>query len=148
MSKLALLYCLITVIAWGVASVLDKVMMRELSPWAAVFARMIIGTAIVGAYAVGSGALGELRGVSVGIWAALVGSALLGSLIGQVAYYSAMRHADASSVVPITATYPLVGAMLAIGLLREPLTASKVGGALLVVAGIILLSGAFGQQNG
>jgi len=76
-----------------------------------------------------------------------VGSALLGSLIGQVAYYSAMRHADASLVVPITATYPLVGAMLAIALLREPLTASKVGGALLVVAGLALLSGGFGQPG-
>ena len=83
----------------------------------------------------------------MGVVGALIGSALLGSFIGQVAYYSAMRHADASLVVPMTATYPLVGAMLAIVLLREPLTAHKVAGALLVVAGIIFLKGGFGQPG-
>lgn len=144
MSKLALFYCLITVVAWGAGSVLDKVLMRELSPWPAVFARMIVGTAIISAYAVGSGALSQLRGMSWVTVGALVGSALLGSFIGQVSYYTAMQHADASLVVPMTATYPLVGAMLAIGFLGEPLTVSRVAGALLVVGGIMLLKG-FGQ---
>ncbi len=156
MSKTALVYCLITVIAWGVASVFDKVLVGErgLTPWTAVFLRMLVGTTIVAGYAIHGGALAEVRVMLeldrpifwtlVGV---LIASALLGSFIGQVAYYHALSHAAASRVIPITSTYPLVGALLAIALLREPLTVHKVAGALLIVGGIILLSGALNQQS-
>ena len=156
MSKTAVVYCLITVLAWGVASVFDKVLVGErgLSPWTAVFLRMLVGTAIISGYALCTGALGEVRVMLaldrpmfwtlVGV---LIGSALLGSFIGQVAYYHALNHADASRVIPITSTYPLVGALLAIAFLREPLTVHKVAGALLIVAGIILLSGTLNQHG-
>ncbi len=156
MSKTAVIYCLVTVLAWGLASVFDKVLVgpRGLSPWTAVFLRMLVGTAIIAGYAVHGGAFGEVRAMFqmerpmfwtlVGV---LIGSALLGSFIGQVAYYQALSHADASRVIPITSTYPLVGAFLAIAFLREPLTVHKAAGALLIVAGIILLSGALSQQS-
>ena len=156
MSKLALLYCLVTVLAWGLASVLDKVLVGErgLSPWTAVLLRMAAGTAFISVYAIHTGALAEVRGMGrmepAAMWTligAFAGSALLGSFIGQVAYYHALQHADASRVVPITSTYPLVGAMLAVGFLREPLTVQKVLGAALIVMGIILLSGALSGQR-
>ena len=50
-------------------------------------------------------------------------------------------------MVPITSTYPLVGAFLAIGFLGESITVNKVAGAVCIVVGIILLSGALGPQS-
>lgn len=156
MDKSALLYCLVTVLAWGGASVLDKVLVGPsgLSPWTAVLLRLVAGTIIVSAYAAHAGALGEVRGMSAmepsRLWmlvAAFAGSALLGSLVGQVSYYHALQHADASRVVPITSTYPLVGALLAIGFLGEKLTLVKVVGAACIVLGIVLLSGALNARS-
>lgn len=156
MDKMVLLYCLVSVVAWGGASVLDKVLVGPsgLSPWAAVFLRLAAGTVVVGAYAAWGGALSEVRGMlalePTRLWllvAAFVGSALLGSFLGQVSYYHALQRAEASRVVPITSTYPLVGALLAVSFLGEKLTVHKVAGAVCIVVGIILLSGALNSRG-
>ncbi len=152
MSKLALMYALIAVLAWGLAPVFDKFLARVLSPWTIVLIRTTVTMIIVAVYAIRSGALSEIRALSSGdvpIWmivGAVVASAMLGGLIGQLAYYYAMAGADASRVVPITSTYPLVAALAAIAVYREPLTPYKVIGALLIVAGVILVSGVLNSQ--
>jgi len=150
MSKTALIYCLITVVAWGIGSVMDKVLVgsKGLSPCTAAFLRMLIGTAAVSSYAIYGGALAEVSALAhldrPALWTligALIGSAMLGSFVGQVSYFHAMQESDASLTVPLTSTYPLVGAFLAILFLREPLTAQKVAGAVLIVAGMMMLTG-------
>ena len=156
MSKIALMVCFVAVVAWGLGVVFDKMLMGEkgLSPWTAVALKMIVATIIICAYALATGSMVEVRAMAqmppAQLWTivgALFGTALLATVVGQLSYYSALQQADASRVVPITSTYPLVGALLAIGFLGESITVSKVAGAVLIVAGIILLSGALGGQN-
>lgn len=77
---------------------------------------------------------------------AAVGSAVLAGLIGQIAYYQALGHADTSLVVPITSAYPLIAAMASIAIFREPVTWPKLLGAALIVAGVVLVSGVVGPQ--
>jgi len=152
MPKLAFMYALIAVLAWGLAPVFDKFLARELSPWTIVLVRSFVAMIIIAIYAISAGALTELRELpdkSAPLWMIVGGvlaSALLGSLIGQLAYYYAMAGADASRVVPITSTYPLIAAVAAIAIYREPLTPHKVAGALLIVAGVILVSGVLNPQ--
>lgn len=152
MSKLAFMYALIAVLAWGLAPVFDKFLARVLSPGTIVLIRTTVTMIIVAVYAISTGALTELRGLRGGdvpVWmivGAGVASAMLGGLIGQLAYYFAMSGADASRVVPITSTYPLVAALAAIAVYREPLTPHKIIGALLIVAGVILVSGVLNHQ--
>ena len=71
----------------------------------------------------------------------VVAGARVGPIIGQLTYFRALKIAEASQVIPVCATYPLVALALAILLLREPLTVSKGAGAICIVAGIILISG-------
>lgn len=52
----------------------------------------------------------------------------------------ALQQADASRVVPITAAYPVVTTVLSVLVLSESVTAARVGGTLLVVAGTILIA--------
>ena len=147
MSKAALMYALITVLAWGLAPLFDKLLARELSPWTIVLIRTFAAMIIITIFAIASGALQELRALpekGISVWVivgAAVVSALLGGLIGQLAYYQALSMADASRVVPITSTYPLIAAIAAIAVYREPLTWPKIGGALLIVLGVVLVSG-------
>jgi transporter family protein len=77
--------------------------------------------------------------------AALAASALLAAMIGQGAYFVAIKHADASRVVPFTASYPVVALILGILVLHEPLTVPKVAGTALVLCGLMLLAGVFGK---
>ncbi|MGD9497244.1 MAG: EamA family transporter [Armatimonadota bacterium] len=153
MPKLAFAYALIAVFAWGLAPVFDKFLARELSPWTIVLLRTCAGLVLIGAYAISTGALRELRELSeksVPMWMIIGGavmSSLFGALIGQLAYYYAMSGADASRVVPITSTYPLVAAIAAIAIYREPLTPHKIIGALLIVAGVIMVSGVLNSHE-
>jgi len=152
MPKLAFMYALIAVLAWGLAPVFDKFLARELSPWTIVLLRSFVAMIVIAIYAISAGALTEVRELSdksVPLWMIVGGvlaSALLGSLIGQLAYYYAMSGADASRVVPITSTYPLIAAVAAIAIYREPVTPHKILGALLIVAGVILVSGVLNPQ--
>ena len=155
MSKTALMFCLVAVVAWGLGAVVDKILMGDkgLSPWTAVALKMILATIIIGIYAFATGSMAEVRAMAqmppAQLWTiigALVGTALLGSFVGQLSYYYALQNADASRVVPITSTYPLVGALLAVAFLGERLTGPKVLGAVCIVVGIVLLSGALNPQ--
>ncbi|MFW5867861.1 MAG: EamA family transporter [Armatimonadota bacterium] len=164
MSRIALMYALIAVLAWGLAPIFDKILKQGLSSWTAVFLRTIVVMVIITVVAIQSGALVEIREMfaqgeaahgegdaPVAAWliiVAAIGSALLAGLIGQVAYYHALGFADASRVVPITSAYPLVAALAAIALFREPITAPKLIGTVLIVAGVVLVSGVLNSTEG
>ena len=120
MSKTALMFCLVAVVAWGLGAVVDKILMGDkgLSPWTAVALKMILATIIIGIYAFATGSMAEVRAMAqmppAQLWTiigALVGTAVLATVVGQLSYYSALQTADASRVVPLTSTYPLMGAL-------------------------------------
>ncbi|MDD5466323.1 MAG: EamA family transporter [Anaerolineales bacterium] len=64
---------------------------------------------------------------------------LLGSL-GGLFYYFALSRGEASRVVAVTATYPLVSVFLAAVFLREPITLPRLIGVALALGGIYFLS--------
>ncbi|MFZ5810149.1 MAG: EamA family transporter [Chloroflexota bacterium] len=71
------------------------------------------------------------------VWAILSG--LAGSL-GVLFFYFALARGEASRVVAITAAYPLITAILAFLILREPFTWSKILGLVFALLGIFFLS--------
>lgn len=79
----------------------------------------------------------ELRIVPGTGWAALSGVAAIGGLISL---YVALGHGDAGRVTAISAAYPVCTLLLAAAFLSEPLTAARIGGACLVVAGVVVLT--------
>lgn len=71
-----------------------------------------------------------------------VGWAVLSGLIASVGlliFFVALERGDASRVVPITAAYPLVTAVLAALVLSEEISPLRGFGTLLVVTGIVWL---------
>ena len=146
MNNTALLAGLVTMLCWGSASIFDKVGMRGVAnPVVAMVVRMGVATVALAIYATCTGAFREVREVPVPNLAALAASALLAAMIGQGAYFVAIKHADASRVVPFTASYPVVALILGILVLHEPLTVPKVAGTALVLCGLMLLAGVFGK---
>ena len=66
-------------------------------------------------------------------------SGLMAGLLGTWAYLIAMKSGEASQVVPLSATYPLVTALLSYLVLKENMTFNKIVGTVFVVLGIWLL---------
>ena len=75
---------------------------------------------------IGGGTYGILSGVATGL--------------GTLGYFAALRQQDASVVTPITGLFPLLTVVLAFIVLRERLNKVQVGGIVLALASIVVLS--------
>jgi len=60
-------------------------------------------------------------------------------LLGHLAYYYAVKYGDVSKMVPVISSFPLITVILAILLLSEKLTLTKVIGAILIIAGVVVI---------
>jgi drug/metabolite transporter (DMT)-like permease len=84
---------------------------------------------------------GQSEGLNLHHALALVGSAVVGLAAGDTLYFSGMRHIGLARATPISmATFPLFTFVLAAVLLGESITPSVVGGAVLIMAGLYLVS--------
>ena len=63
----------------------------------------------------------------------------MASLLGQLAYYYALKNSEASKVVPVSSSFPLITLALAFLFLNESITLKKILGTMLVILGIILI---------
>ena len=60
--------------------------------------------------------------------------------LGTLGYYAALRDQNASVVTPLTGVFPVLTVVLAFVVLRERLNKMQMGGMLLALASIIILS--------
>jgi transporter family protein len=146
MNPTAFLFSLAALLLWGISPVLDKLGMqmlgaRPLAAPAALTIRLIAAALMVAVYASVVGAWKEAATVPRPALACFAGSALFAALLGQLAYYAALQYESVSRVLLVSAPYPLVAVVLAVIFLKEGVTMPRIAGAVLVVAGIILVKG-------
>jgi uncharacterized membrane protein len=60
--------------------------------------------------------------------------------LGTLGYFAALREQDASVVTPLTGVFPILTVALAFVVLRERLNKVQMGGMLLALASIVILS--------
>ena len=125
------------VVAVGVLGVWTKLALRtltwqELLPWTATAWLLAVGALM---------AMGQTRFTFEAdtMWA--IGGAVVavGSLF---VLYLALSEGEASKVVPVTAAYPAVTLLLSGIFLAERISLARVGGMLLVITGVVILSAA------
>lgn len=123
---------------WGISPALEKLGVSKLSPLTAVSIRSFFVAIILAVFFFSSGGYQEAAKYPRSIGFILLGG-LFAGLLGQLTYFTALKYGEASRVVPIVASYPVLTFIIGISLLGESLTPSKVAGVLLVSAGIFLL---------
>jgi len=136
----AFLWAVLTACIWGVVPLMEKAGLGGMvPPTAGVLIRsvgVLIGLllfSLVGA---------PWAAVRVMTWPSillLAGGGLLASVIGQLAFYHALKFGTLSQVTPVAGAYPLVAAILGWLILREPFTVSRGLGVVCIVAGVVLL---------
>jgi len=143
----ALFSALATVMSWGGGTICDKLAVRDLSAQGLLLLRSLVAATVISIWGGAAGLFGEIATASWVPVAWVVAGSLLSQVFGQFMYYRALKIAPASQVVPVTATYPLVTVALAILLLGEKMTGTKLLGVVCIVVGIILVSG-LGRNGG
>lgn len=136
-------FTLMAVIFWGVTPVVEKLgFIRaggDIDPFVALSIRSLAVFVGMIVLIIGTGKwqlLSTMRPTTVLLFAL---SGILAGLLGTWAYLSAIKSGSASHVVPLSATYPLVTALLSCILLKEDVTLSKLAGTVCIVTGIWLL---------
>ena len=118
---------------------LEKLGLKGIPPLTALFYRsfgVIIGLVFLGFFVIKPA---HLKIASAKAITLLVISGFLASFVAQILFYNALKDGHVSKVVPVSASYPLIAAILGILLLKEPLSVHKVIGMMLVVGGVWLL---------
>ena len=126
----------VTTLLWGVTPILEKIGLTKVDPVVGITIRSAVATVglLILTLLLGRGrALIEVDGKGFLLFGA---SGVLAGALGMWAYYAALKMEATSKIVPISASYPLVTALLSVLILREGVTLPRVIGTALIVIGI------------
>lgn len=132
---------LLTSLIWGCVPLLEKAGLAKTNPLTGLFIRsagVLIGAAIFFAI---FRPFQEISQINAKTFLLFLTAGFLASFVGQITLYHALKIGNASQVVPLAATYPLVTFILSIIFLGEAITLPKIAGVLLVISGIFFLRG-------
>jgi len=133
--RLAAVAALVSVVIWGASFALTKRVLGELSVDTLVFARAVLGTALVAALLAVRGGFVRVRRRDLGL---LVGLSLAGNVLPQWLQGQALVRSTAANTAWLVALSPVVTVVLARWLVGERL-AGKVGGIAIAFFGALLV---------
>jgi transporter family protein len=126
-------------VCWGIAPIFAKIGLNNANPMAALVLRTLMAAGMVTAWIAVSGSLGQVKQIPFNSWILLGIEAILATLIGDLAYYAAIKRGEVSVVTVIMASSPLVTMICAIIFLGEQITTFRIIGAAFIILGIILI---------
>lgn len=131
---------LFSALLWAMASVLLAMGARRLEALPLNLIRCAVSTGFFWALLPFYGGLKALANIPSGAWLWMVVSVLGLLVVGDTLYFRSLDLAGVSWAMPVASINPLWAVLLAALFLDEPLTGTLLVGALLVIAGIILVS--------
>ncbi|MBI4052327.1 MAG: EamA family transporter [Elusimicrobia bacterium] len=141
MSNTAFVFSLLAIFCWALGALFDKFAVLHLSPTTTFFARFYLIFVLIFPFLIlqwdrtRQSFLQLDRNVPLFV----LGSVVF-TMAGLYFYYHALSGSEASKVVPLCSTYPLVAFLMALVFLGETFTLNKLLGTLLVVGGIFCLT--------
>lgn len=135
------LLALLTAMAWGIGGYFEKkgLHLGGLSPQIGITIRTAVALLILGAVSFPQWKTLPQAGTKAILMMVIGGGVVAGS-VGMLCFYAALKGAPLNRVMPIAFTSPLFGALMGILFGGEPLTWKTAIGALLTLAGIIILT--------
>ena len=129
-------------ICWGIAPVFAKLGPEDLDPIAGLIIRTLTAACFVIGFMGLRGAedvVQQFKNMTIKTWAFITIEALLATLIGDLAYYAAIKRGNVSIVATIMASSPLVTMLLSVIFLGEDVNMYKIFGAILIIVGIRII---------
>ena len=135
------LLALLTAAAWGIGGYFEKkgLHLGNLSPQMGITIRTAVALLVLAVVSFPQWKTVSQVGSKALLYMIIGGGVVAGS-VGMLCYYSAIKGAPLTKVMPIAFTSPLFGALMGIIFSGEPLTFKTVAGMLMTVGGIVLLT--------
>lgn len=136
---MVVLLALLGMICWGIAPVFAKAALKNIDPTAGLVLRTIFAASVVSGWVIMSGNFSKVSSIPAATWWLIGIEALLATLVGDLAYYAALKKGDASLVTIVMSSSPLITILCCVAFLGEQITLMRLIGAVLVIVGIILI---------
>ncbi len=134
------LIIIIATILWGIWGIADKKAVGYSHPYTVQWMYALTSIVLIPVwYFLGAKVQPETNHHPGTFWWAIGGSVL--SAVAHLLMLFAMSKQPASIVAALTSAYPLVTLLIAVIIRTEELSLPKVGGMLLVVAGLVIMQG-------
>jgi bacterial/archaeal transporter family protein len=135
------LFALLTAICWGVGGYFEKkgLHLGNLSPQMGITIRTAVALVILAVVSFPHWKLVTQAGTKALLYM-VVGGGIVAGAAGMLFFYTAIKGAPLTRVMPIAFTSPLFGAMMGVLFSGEPFTLKTGLGMALTIGGIILLT--------
>lgn len=135
----AYLMAVLAMLFWGLAPIFGKLGLSSVNPLTAITIRSVVISAILLSIAIATGQWKSLLQLGPREVSFLALEGICAALLGQLAYYHALKLGDVSQVTPVVAAFPIIAMLLAFAVLGEQITVTKVIAAILITTGVVLL---------
>lgn len=126
-------------ICWGLAPVFGKLGLSRADPLAGLALRTYLSTGLLTIIMVVSGSWIHIKDIPRQSWIYIGIEGILATLVGDLAYYAALKYGEVSFVTLIMSSSPLVSIIASSLILNEQITLTKFAGGVLILAGIALI---------
>ena len=136
---MVVLIALFAMVCWGIAPIFGKLALKDLDPLVGLAYRTYLSTALLTGWLIRGKTFSKMEGISLKSIIFLGIEGLLATLVGDLAYYAAIKYGEISIVTLIMACSPIISIIMAVILFDEQVTPQKFFGAAFIVAGLILI---------
>lgn len=126
-------------ICWGLAPVFGKLGLSKADPLAGLALRTYLSTGLLTVFIILSGKWVHIREIPKQSYIYIGIEGVLATLVGDLAYYAALKYGEVSFVTLIMSSSPLVSIIASCWILNEQITLTKFIGAVLILAGLTLV---------
>jgi len=141
MTTEAVVYLIIAIISWGLGAIFDKLTLRYLDALPAFYARtmiMIVFFLLFVLTRFSKTVTDIIKAPKISLL--YISLSVIVSMLGVYTYLKAMSFSDASKIVPLSSTYPLVTFIVAVLFLGESFSINRFLGTVFVISGVYLIS--------
>ena len=127
-------------LSWTASALLYRKALQETKPILANIVRLVLTSTILIVFVAVIGKLGTFAALPYNVVILAAVSGIIGLGFGDTLYMVSLKMVGVARAVPITCTYPLFTLLFAFTLAGQPPTLAVILGAILIVAGIWLVS--------
>lgn len=137
---MVILYALIGAFCLGLAPLFGKTAVAGVNPITAFTLRTVIAAVLVMAWFASSKGMQEFSSLPGSFWLIITVEAILAALLGDLAYFYALKQGNINEVSLIMSCAPLFTITLSYFCMGEVVTRNQLVGALFITIGLVFIS--------
>lgn len=133
------LLALFGMICWGLAPIFGKLGLSKADPLAGLALRTYLSCGLLTVFMIISGRWVHIREIPKQSYLYIGIEGILATLVGDLAYYAALKYGEVSFVTLIMSSSPLVSILASCWIFNEQITLTKFIGAVMILGGLALI---------